>query len=448
MRILQSLRTLIHGKPAPAPAEPTVDELSARIGDRDGYVREAALKRAAELASPTLLPAIVERLNDWVPQVRALAQKVLLDMLPALDTADALRLLPAVQHLRQAGRADHSAWIASFERALVEKAGARAIVDGLLDPDVRVARACWKVTEAAGLSPPEAVIARLLPASRDIVLAQHAAESIFHLPLAARGPLFRRALESGFGMVRAIALRPVLAEESAENDALARRMATDTNNWVRLIASAYLARRGIDTAAILAAALRAEGAGSTTIRASLAGLAELGASGQLDLVRAHTGHPLARVQVSAYLAWLRLEPSRRDEIAREVLRSPLRRVRKLVLHLLRKDGACLDTETGLAAMAVHDDLDLMFAFLKGQPWSWLELIVRLEPRSRREPALRARLAHELQSWLGDPKMRYVQPSAAQRALFRTGDAVKSLSALLSKDEAMMAQRLKFELGEA
>jgi hypothetical protein len=458
MNILQTLLSVINRKsepagrsqPSPEPARPSLSKgyLHADLTHYDGYIREAALRRAARLASPELLPAIAERLNDWVPQVRTVARDVLLGMLPALGGEDALRLLPRVERLHRAGRADHSAWIASFEQALLQKVGPQAIVDGVNDPDVHFARACCKLVQAERLIPLEDLIARLLPSTRDIVLASHAVEAIFRLPGPARELLYRRALASGFGMVRAIALRPLLAEQSVENDALAIRMVTDLQTWIRLIASGYLKRRGIDVAALLVEALCAEGASSTTMRACLAGLAEQGARDRLDLVRDFTHHPVARVQLSAYVAWLRLEPSRRDGIALEALRSPHRRVRKFVLQLVREEGVYIETGTALSLMAVHDDIDMMFTLARRDPWSWLELVLQMEPRSLHDPALRERLEHELADWLQDTNRTFVKPSPAQRALFESGDTIGTFSALLKTDERKLAQRLGFELGKA
>ena len=446
MSILQTLRTIFNARSGPDVS--SIGGLAAAMADHDGYTREAALRRAAELASPELVPAIAERLNDWVPQVRTQAREVLLGMLPSLDQEQALRLLPAVHHLYQTGRADHSAWIAAFERALIEHTGPQAIIERLLDPDVHLARACCKLVETYRLAPPEAVIARLLPATRDIVLAKQAVEAIFDLPEPAREPLFRQALASGFGMVRAIALRPVLSEVSVENDALAIRMASDLQSWVRLIASAYLKRRGMDVAAILADALRTDGANSTRLRACLAGLAEQGSIDRLDLVRDHTRHRMARVQLAAYAAWLRLEPSRRDEIALDALRSPHRRVRKFVLQLVREEGAYIETQTALSLMAVHDDVDMMFALSRREPWSWLDLILQMAPRAGQDAALRGRLERELDEWLQDSARMYVKPSPAQRALFESGEAIRTFAELLKTDAPSMARRLRFELGEA
>jgi len=458
MNILQTLLSVINGKsesagpsqPSPEPARLLLStgDLNADLTHYDGYIREAALWRAAKLASPEFLPAIAERLNDWVPQVRTVAQEVLLGMLPVIGNEDALSLLPRVERLRRAGRTDHSAWIASFEQALLQKVGPQAIVDGVNDPDVHLARACCKLVEAERLIPLEDLIARLLPSTRDIVLARHTVEAIFRLPEPAREPLYRRALASGFGMVRTVALRPLLAEQSPESDTLAIRMVTDLQTWIRLIASGYLKRRGIDVAAILVEALCAEDASSTTMRACLAGLAEQGAMDRLDLVRDFTHHPVARLQLSAYLAWLRLEPSRRDGIALEVLRSPHRRVRKLVLQLVREEGVYVETGTALSLMAVHDDIDMMFSFARRDPWSWLELVLQMEPRSRHDLALRERLEYELADWLDDANRTFVKPSPAQRVLFEGGDTIRIFADLLKTDERKLAQRLSFELGKA
>lgn len=458
MNILQTLLTVINGKSDPSgSSQPlpeavrlslSTGELHADLAHYDGYIREAALRRAAKMASHELLPAIAERLNDWVPQVRTVAREVLMGMLPAISNEDAQRLLPRVERLRRAGRADHSAWIASFEQALLQKVGPQAIVDGVTDRDVHFARACCKLAEAEQLIPLEDLIARLLPSTRDIVLARRAVEAILRLPEQVRKPLYRRALASGFGMVRAIALRPLLAEQSTENDALATRMVTDLQTWIRLIASGYLKRRGIDVAAIMVEALCAEGASSTTMRACLAGLAEQGSTDRLGLVRDFTHHPVARVQLSAYVAWLRLEPSRRDGIAQEALRSPHRRVRKFVLQQVREEGVYIETGTALALMAVHDDIDMMFTFARRDPWSWLELVLQMEPRSRHDPTLRERLEQELADWFQDANRTFVKTSPAQRVLFESGDTIRIFAALLKTDEPKLTQRLGFELGKA
>ena len=49
--------------------------------DPDGYLREAALKEMEQLDTGNILPYVLLRLNDWVPQVATLAQDILKKML-------------------------------------------------------------------------------------------------------------------------------------------------------------------------------------------------------------------------------------------------------------------------------------------------------------------------------------------------------------------------------
>lgn len=71
MTILEKIKSwFTQTHPAPDARRAVGDALSADMCHYSGYVRQAALDRAAELRSLDLLPAIVDRLNDWVPQVR------------------------------------------------------------------------------------------------------------------------------------------------------------------------------------------------------------------------------------------------------------------------------------------------------------------------------------------------------------------------------------------
>jgi hypothetical protein len=82
----------------------SIEQVIEHLRDRSGYVREAAVERAVELGSPTLLPALAGRLNDWVIPVRNRAQDAVLTMLAALsaetDADVAMQLLPEVQRLK------------------------------------------------------------------------------------------------------------------------------------------------------------------------------------------------------------------------------------------------------------------------------------------------------------------------------------------------------------
>jgi hypothetical protein len=417
--------------------------LAIDMSHYNGYVRQAALERANELRAPALLPAIVERLNDWVPQVRARAQALVLVWLPSLDADASLRLLGAVQHLRDARRSDHASWLGEVERIVVTQVGASRIVEGVANPDVAVARTCFRLVEEHGLADPATRVRLGLAHGTDIVLVRKAAEALVLLEGHEREAMGRLALQSHFGIVRAIALRHLLADEVEGCEGLAIDMLADPHGWVRLVASTFLERRGIDSASLYAARLTAPGSSNAVLRACLMGLAETGKCAHLDPVRRMTSHPSARVRVNAFAAWLHLAPEDKDDIARRVLADGARRVRVLVMAMHRKHGAFVPVDDALALLREHGDVELMLRYAEHEPWRWLQLILELEPAWHADAGLRSHLRDQLIGWIDNAHMSSTRPTPAQRALFAEPAAQATLRALLGHDP-MRAAALAFE----
>jgi len=421
-----------------------VDALSADMAHYSGRVREAALKRAAELRSPDLLPAIVDRLNDWVPQVRQRARDLVLDWLPLLDADAAIRLLGTVQHLRVARRTDHSAWLQAFEQAVAAQVGADRIGAEVSNADAIIARTCYRLLAEHDLVDPVTLVRLGLSNGTDIVLAHKAAESLVRLRADDRAALARLALRSRFGMVRASALRSLLSDETGTHRALAIDMLADPNSWVRLVANSWLERHGIDSAPLFAARLEAPDSSVTVLRACLMGLAETGKRDQVGLVRRMATHPSARVRSHAFSAWRQLAPGDKDLIAERVLADESPRVRKAVLAMNRKHGAFVPFDVAWALLRERGDVDLMLRYAQSEPWHRLALIAELETVSRSDPALRERLRHELIAWIDSRHLDYTRPADAQRARLAPPEARADLLALLGRDDRR-ARELVFRL---
>jgi hypothetical protein len=418
-----------------------VDALSADMAHYSGRVREAALKRAAELRSPDLLPAIVDRLNDWVPQVRQRAHDLVLDWLSLLDVDAAIRLLGTVQHLRVARRTDHSAWLQAFEQAVAAQVGADRIGAEVSNANAIVARTCFRLLAEHELVDPVTLVRLGLSNGTDIVLAHKAAESLVRLRADDRAALARLALRSRFGTVRASALRSLLSDETETH---AIDMLADPNSWVRLVASSWLERHGIDSAPLFAARLEEPDSSATVLRACLMGLAETGKRDQVDLVRRMTTHPSARVRSHAFSAWRQLAPADKDLIAERVLADESPRVRKAVLTMNRKHGAFVPFDVAWTLLRERGDVDLMLRYAQSEPWHRLALIAELETASRSDPALRERLRHELIAWIDSGRLHYTRPADTQRARLAPPEAKADLLALLGRDDRR-ARELVFRL---
>lgn len=73
------------------------DQALAHLVHRDGYVREAALRHVPLAdASPALALRLLERCNDWVPQLRKLAMARLCDVVALLPEPDLFPLVTAI----------------------------------------------------------------------------------------------------------------------------------------------------------------------------------------------------------------------------------------------------------------------------------------------------------------------------------------------------------------
>lgn len=420
----------------------SIDLLIGYLDDYNGYVREAAVDRAAELGAPSLLPALAARLNDWVPQVRDKARAAVLAVLGALDPGKdagaAMQLLQDVERLKLARRADHAAWIASFEQRLVDVLGADRILDAIDCKHGRIAQLGFVLARTYGLADALALCERALANKGNFVLARQAMDLARGLGEAERQHIFRQALDSPVGMVRAEALRALLRSDGVEPAALAASMLADANTWVRLVAIGCLARLGIDVPGQYAGRIAAAGADGGVLRACLSGLADSGGGAHLGLIREYTTYPNARVQVAAFMAWVHLCPNDKDDIAQRVLRSRHRRVRKLFPILVRKLGAYVPFDAALSQMREHGDHEQMLAFAQGTPWTLLEVIATIAGEAGGDAALRHRLGRELRGWTYSPNLDYTQPTAQQRAFLREDTVRQALLDLL--DDAPESQR--------
>lgn len=92
-----------------SPYDLSEERLCELACDDNGYVRESATRALAQSGTPQALAALVERLNDWVPQVRRVAREAVNDYLDPARLPAILGNLPAFLALRSKARADHSA---------------------------------------------------------------------------------------------------------------------------------------------------------------------------------------------------------------------------------------------------------------------------------------------------------------------------------------------------
>jgi hypothetical protein len=430
--------------PAPAPGSAYETNMRAQLANavsagaiapfaacHDGFIREAAIARCVALNRMDLLPLVVGRLNDWVPQVRDAARAGVLALAPVCSRAALLGILPGVLALGRARRSDHAAWIAGFEALLATRLTAQDLADGIAAPDIATSRAAFQLARSSGKIAPEDLIVLALARRNDVMLAQEALGLIRTLPPDLGRPWYERLATSHFLPLRVAALAARLHDASAAADALAVATLADRTASMRDVATRYLHNRQYDIHGFYRDLLRDPG---TPVRLACIALGTLGAlrhAADLPLVQAFAAAATPAVREAALAAWFRLAPGSKDAIALLALRDPAPGPRRFALTLVRRQGAYIPFAEARAILLPLQDYRRLLRLAEADQWQWLETLIELASAAdaATDPAIGMALRTSAQAWQRQTTRYYTVPSPRLTALFDTPAAQHALQIL-------------------
>jgi hypothetical protein len=398
-----------------------------------GYVREAVLKRCAELALPALLPEVAARLDDWVPEVRQAARDTMMTLLPLLPVDELLALAPLV--LRQ-GRGDYAGWQAEFERMLIRRMSVDELCAAAREAEIKVARAIVSVLDKHRLLAPADLIALILARHDDIVLARRAVELCARLAPAEQGVAYRAAARSHFGAVRTLALKALLAMPDQARTELATAALEDVQLSARQIAVGYLQANGVDVGGYYREVLAQGPHAVLRTRICLTMLASLRDKAHLPLILSFRTSEYPVLRATALALWFKLAEQDKDQIALAAMDDASPRVRKFAVQLVHRHGAYVPFAVILQRLTVSDDVLFVLRLAEGNKWNWLEGVARVALQRGIEEARRLELHAALLKWMKATDW-YVHPAPEQQAFLASAPAMNVFSQLLP------AQRLAF-----
>ncbi|WP_316868450.1 hypothetical protein [Ralstonia wenshanensis] len=160
-----------------------------------------AITRAIDLGGSSCLELIIERVNDWVLEVRKIARQGLRALLFTVPSEHFVSLLPKIRSLAAATRTDHRSWLLEFEQQLVQVGGATAIIAAMAGADFRLRRAAYFVALDHELLP-ITELATIGLKSGDIMVARRAVTLLGRIPRQERPLCTALAATSPFGPVR------------------------------------------------------------------------------------------------------------------------------------------------------------------------------------------------------------------------------------------------------
>jgi len=396
----------------------TLDEWLVEARSHDGYVREAAAKALGRSGQGRALPMLLERANDWVPEVRHAARQAVGVFLQEGSIGPWVSVLGQVAALRRASRADHSALLQGIEAFLLRPDhlwALHAVQDELtpealrflFDLQIRV------VADDEGRS--QAVQSAL--ASRDVVVASMGVAAIEALQAPARRlALAGEACRSRFASVRANGLRVALRSGDPAAARLAADLGLDPSAGVRAIALAALAG---STGPVVdrARSVFQQGVRARERAVALDVLCTLDPDGALALSELARSDPAHAVRRTAYIRrFAGAQGAERDELVLPALQDESPRVRSVAVVQVGQGAAAPsgDTLLGLARARPVALGSLVSVAVHLPPWERLVFLLDALQDLAHVDAVAGRLHEALERWGRDTAKSFVSPTPEQR----------------------------------
>ena len=285
-----------------ATGNPTTLGLVVASCHPDGYVREAAVARLAELPDDLAVPALALRAADWVSEVRDRA-RLAIDVQLRAEPVRVVRLAAPIALTLSAK--SQGGWFIDRLRAALRAASDDAITSLLTADDGRTRREAYLAAlERDALDLPSLVDVaagdpdlpiRLMCARSAVRAASH--EGIYEA--------LRPLLTSGTAVIRADIVDSLAraGDVDAARDALA-----DTHPRVRAVAQTAVRRAGGDPRAVYVELLTGIGAPRDRARVvgAVAGIGDTGRPDDADIVEPFLENPRPRVRAEAVRSLRRL----------------------------------------------------------------------------------------------------------------------------------------------
>ncbi|WP_168203968.1 HEAT repeat domain-containing protein [Aliikangiella coralliicola] len=207
---------------------------------RSGYTRELAVKRLENLNDPKAIPALIERMNDWVLQVRQAAKKAFLNLLVPECTAELVSALPQIYHLKSCKRLKSTPIIKAVETFFSKKADRKLLESGILHKRCNIAILCTKIIITYKIFPASQIV-HLCQQSKHNIVRLKAAELLQRISSPLNVRLISAALNDKFTPVRKKAIQLILDKGDTEYAvSVAKNSLTDHSSTVRMLAVNYL----------------------------------------------------------------------------------------------------------------------------------------------------------------------------------------------------------------
>lgn len=339
-------------------SQQVVAESKEHLSSPNGFLREAAVQALVDLPQTGTLPMLLERLNDWVPQVRRVAQAAVRAQMQTVFLPEWIASMEALVRLGQARRDDHTAMLQAVAEFLALPEHLPVVLAAAKTSSLRVRRFVFDMQWSAAVD--DVARFQLLEAALcgdDVIVVSRA---LSHLETLA-SPLQRRRLYgsaccSRFAAARYAGVRWLVENPDDSTDSLVCGLGLDPGANVRWWCLRWLRSHGGLAQIVRAAEGRArdESASNRLRVVALQWLrdADPDKAAQVGTDWLNHTQPLLRHEALSVLL-ARSQGGAKVQWLERAFEDPSPRVRKLLMHKAHR-GHWMPSVSRLTAALLND----------------------------------------------------------------------------------------------
>lgn len=390
-----------------------IAELLPFLSHYSGYIREAAVTQGAMLKDASIIGPLIDRLNDWVPQVRLAAQNALRANLVSENVPHLVTLLPEFAKLQNRGRDKHALLLADIEQFIKRPEHISAVVDGLSSADSKVVRACYRLLlDSDAVAKTELAYFGLR--SKDLLVAVEAIRLLDALREPDRLHGVEIGLRSPFSSLRSTMLLALLRSTSEKKIPVAISMLFDRQQTVREIACGWLAEQGDQVSKHYLDVLEDSAQPVYKIRCALWALVKFQLREALPIAQRLTGSPSPKVRAAAILSCAKLDPENVGKLLEVALTDEWPGTNKVAIQLTRLSGEKVTYPLLQRLLLVPERVQVALQISRSNgKWEWLLTLLDtiLIWRNKNEGLVQLAM-QDLQEWIRLDSGNFTSPARA------------------------------------
>ena len=405
----------------------------------DGYVREAAVKALSARTEPEVIPALINRLNDWVHEVQQAAIVGLHTALQHQTLTSLQPVLPAIYHLKQCSRYSHQTLIASLEALLINGKHRMLIIEGLKHNDIQFARQCLHLVLTHQLISFEELLPYAVSHHDAVVRLRILNYLLTNAPDTIK-PCTDQLLNDPATPNRRQFIRFLL--EGTDGINIAKSALMDSACSIRELAIWFMREQSIDPIPYYQQALSEQ----IHLPSALWGLAHLNSQTDLPAVRKYLSHPSPKIQQYALWSLIKLDPENQLDYLTTSMKTTRPKIWRFVISLIIKEKIYVPATvasawfTSLLQQCHCKISDKLIHHLNH--WEALcSLLLSWQQDEEASAISPDAFEHALSTWLNKPGTVFTTPNPTQREIITS--ALNHARALQhSKDFNRLKQALE------